>query len=263
MTLQNSIPPNLQIVPLPAFSDNYIWLIHNACHAIVVDPGDAAVVEQAITRLKLKLEAILITHHHLDHTGGVELLKNHHCCRVFGPSSNRNPGITDPVSEGSSIELTALQLQLSVLEVPGHTEEHIAYLGQGALFVGDTLFSAGCGRLLGGRAEQLHASLQRIATLPGNTRVYCAHEYTLSNLRFSHAVEPINPERDAWEQTCLQNRRVHQPTLPSSIALECAVNPFLRTRQDAIRHSLATQRGITVNDDLSCFTALRAWKDVF
>lgn len=263
MTIQHSASSATLIVPIPAFSDNYIWLIHNGREAAVIDPGDAGVVKVALERLNLRLVSILITHHHHDHTGGIELLRTLYSPRVYGPRDENITGLTDTVAEGHIINLDCLNLQLSVLEVPGHTRSHIAYLGQGAIFIGDTLFSGGCGRLLGGSAEQLYTSLQRICSLPGNTKVYCAHEYTLANLRFSRVVEANNPARDAWEQQCLDFRAADIPSVPTTLSRELEINPFLRTWNTDIRHAVSVQCGRPVTDDQTCFTELRKWKDRF
>lgn len=254
---------DLAVIPLPAFNDNYIWALVRGVHAAVVDPGDAKVVEHWLTDNGLDLTAILITHHHADHTGGIEALTARREIPVYGPAAHDIRGVTCGVAEGDMVELPSLDVHFTVLEVPGHTATHIAFLGHGMLFPGDTLFSAGCGRLLGGTAEQLHASLERLKALPAETRVYCTHEYTLSNLKFACAVEPANPERDAWMTQCETLRAAGEPTLPSMIGRERAINPFLRTDNPQIIASVSRQSGSRPRDAVECFTRLRAWKDCF
>ena len=272
MTIRHSAIHQPEILPLPAFQDNYIWLLRVDKHAAVVDPGDAEVVEHHLAAHGLELSAILITHHHADHIGGVRALSNSRDIPVFGPAAEDIDGVTCGVIEGDQIELPELGVRFEVFEVPGHTRTHIAFYAAdggeaeqpgGILFPGDTLFSAGCGRLLGGTAEQLHASLQRLAALPGETRVYCTHEYTLANLAFARIADPDNHERDAWLAECKRLRARGQPTLPTRIALERRINPFLRTGEASVIASVGTHHGQAVPDSLSCFTAMRAWKDVF
>lgn len=263
MNDQHSIFRSSDIIPLPAFRDNYIWLLRHGGQAAVVDPGDADVVESALRRHGLQLAAILITHHHHDHIGGVAALAGNHRVEVFGPAGEDIPSVTRAVGDGDTIELPGLGLTLQVLGVPGHTATHIAYLGADCLFIGDTLFSAGCGRLLGGTAEQLYRSLQRIAALPPDTRVYCAHEYTLANLAFSRAVDADNPDRDAWLAECRSLRTAGLPTLPSTIGRERRVNPFLRVDAPGIVAALTRHTGTRPPTPEAGFAALRAWKDVF
>lgn len=252
-----------EIIPLPAFGDNYLWLIKVGRQAAVVDPGDGDVVEAYLSAHALELTAILITHHHADHVGGIQTLTAGRRIPVYGPAAPRIPGVTIAVAEGDVVELPEQDIRFQVLEVPGHTSTHIAFLAPGILFPGDTLFSAGCGRLLGGTAEQLHASLQRLKRLPEETRVYCTHEYTLANLAFAVVAEPGNEERDAWYERCRGLRAQGAPTLPSTIGREKRINPFLRTDEERVRHAVASHNGKTPNDALACFTALRNWKDGF
>lgn len=251
------------IIPLPAFRDNYIWLLRHGRFAAVVDPGDAAVVETALQQQHLQLCAILLTHHHDDHIGGVAELAARHRPQVYGPAGEDIPAITRHVREGDEIVLNELDRRFSVLEIPGHTRTHIAYLAPGVLFPGDTLFSAGCGRLLGGTPDQMYESLRRLAQLPGDTGVYCAHEYTLANLAFSRAAEPINAARDARQAECEALRREGRPTLPSSIEREKQFNPFLRTDVAGLVDAVAAHSGVRPPGPRQCFAALRAWKDVF
>lgn len=251
----------MDIIPLPAFRDNYIWTLHDGRHAAVVDPGDAAPVEAFLAREGLQLSAILVTHHHADHVGGIAALVERRAVPVFGPARETIPGITRPLAEGDRIRVPDLDLELDVLEVPGHTLGHIAYFGAGVVFCGDTLFSAGCGRLFEGSAAQLHASLQKLAALPAETRVYCTHEYTLANLAFSQRVEPRNPARDAYLAECRERRAREAPTLPSTIGVERAVNPFLRVDEPQIVESVQRWLGHAPAGGSACFAALREWKN--
>jgi len=263
MTDQHSKIRSSDIIPLPAFRDNYIWLLRHGRSAAVVDPGDADVVDDALQQHGLQLDAILLTHHHDDHIGGVAELAARHHPQVFGPAGEHIPAITRHVREGDEIVLEALDLRFTVLEIPGHTCTHVAYLAPGILFPGDTLFSAGCGRLFGGTPGQMHDSLQRLAQLPGDTGVYCAHEYTLANLVFSLAAEPDNALRDTWLAECEALRRNDRPTLPSSIAREKQINPFLRTDVAGVIAAVTAHGGTRPAGPRECFAALRAWKDVF
>ena len=252
----------MQIVPLSAFRDNYIWALvaHGQC--IVVDPGEAAPVSIFLAQQHLALSAILITHRHNDHIGGVAELRERWPVPVFGPASIGV--VTQAVADGDEVELPGVGGTAAVIAVPGHTEEHIAYLHGKHLFCGDTLFAGGCGRLLGSStATELHASLQRIAALPGDTQVCCAHEYTLSNLRFARAVEPENSALQARAATCAALREAGQPTLPSRLADELATNPFLRTSQPAVRRAAEGHAAQALLEPTAVFAALRAWKDVF
>ena len=255
----------LQVTAIPAFADNYLWLIHDGQHAAVVDPGDAAPVEAALASLSLKLDAILLTHHHADHAGGVAALLAARNIPVYGPAKERIAGVSMPLSEGQQVTLPSLGLTLSVLDVPGHTAGHIAYVAadQGWLFCGDTLFAGGCGRLFEGTPEQMTASLAKFAALPDDTAVYCAHEYTVSNLRFAIAAEPDNlrlAERLAHEQ---QRRTRGEATVPSTIGLEKQTNPFLRYREPGVLKALQAQGKLERNDPVAAFAALREWKNAF
>lgn len=263
MNDQHSNFRSSDIIPLPAFRDNYIWLLRHGKHAAVVDPGNADVVEHALQQHGLALSAILITHHHHDHVGGVATLARNHGAQVIGPAGEDIPSLTRTVGDGDRVQLPELGLAFEVLEVPGHTATHIAFLGDGCLFIGDTLFSAGCGRLLGGTAGQLYRSLQRIAGLPAETRVYCAHEYTLANLNFSLAVDTENAARDAWLADCRALRAAGEPTLPTTIERERSINPFLRADTPGVLGAITRHTGNRPATPEACFTALRAWKDVF
>ena len=255
----------MTLLPLPAFDDNYIWMLHDGRQALVVDPGDEAPVLQALQTHGLQLTAILVTHHHVDHTGGVEELRTATGALVYGPAGEEMPEPLQRMGEGDTLDV--LGLRWTVLDVPGHTAGHIAWYcadcdGQPLLFCGDTLFSGGCGRLFEGTPAQMLASLDRLAALPGSTRVCCAHEYTLGNLRFALAVEPGNAALQQYARHCETLRAQQQPTLPSNIALECDINPFLRSRQPAVRASVRA-RAPAAADDTAVFAALREWKNQF
>lgn len=253
--------PEITVTAVPAFADNYIWLVSTGgSDCAVVDPGDAAPVRNVLKRQGMNLVAILLTHHHADHTGGVPELVRETGAEVFGPDDDRIPGAFQRVAEGDTIDLPALELCFQVLEVPGHTATHIALHGHGCLFCGDTLFSVGCGRLFEGTPEQMQDSLDKLAALPLATRVFCAHEYTLSNCDFARTIEPENPdlarrasEVEAW-------RAVGRITLPSTLEMELKVNPFLRTREPTVieaarRHDPQAEAGA------STFAVVRALKD--
>lgn len=257
----------MNIIPLPAFRDNYIWLIHDGRHAVVVDPGDAQPVEDFLVANTLALVGVLITHHHPDHVGGLAALLARRKLPVFGPANEAIAGVSHPLAEGDTALINELNLAFAVLDVPGHTAGHIAYYAAapapGALFCGDTLFSAGCGRLFEGTPAQLANSLAKFAALPDETRVYCTHEYTLSNLAFARAAEPGNAVRDAYATQCEALRTAHKPTLPSTIGREKAVNPFLRCAEPGVIGTVAAHTGNAPGDPVACLAALRAWKDVF
>lgn len=258
----------IQITALPAFSDNYIWLLQDATHrrCAVVDPGDSApVLAWLDAHPSWQLTDILVTHHHNDHTGGVLALKAHSGARVLGPALEAIPGRDVALEDGQRVRI--LDLDWQVLHVPGHTAGHIALFAadgeQPLLFCGDTLFSAGCGRLFEGTAAQMHTSLQRLASLPAQTRVYCTHEYTQSNLRFALAVEPDNPalQRRAVEVATLRERQL--PTLPTTLALELATNPFLRVHEATVRAMCGAHAKRPLTSPIEVFAALRSWKDNF
>lgn len=257
----------MKLLPLPAFSDNYIWMVHDGREALVVDPGDAAPVLQALRSLKLHLRTILVTHHHGDHTGGVAALREATSAQVHGPAREAIPQPFAPMQDGD--EVHTLGLRLSVIDVPGHTAGHIAYFcedigGAPALFCGDTLFSGGCGRLFEGTPAQMHASLARLAALAPATQVCCAHEYTLSNLAFARAVEPENAELARYIDHCKALREAGQPTLPSTLATELAINPFLRTGVAAvIDGARAHDPNTDANDPVAVLATLRQWKNDF
>ena len=253
----------MKLIPLPAFSDNYIWLLQHNGRALVVDPGDAQPVLNALSSAGWVLDLILVTHHHADHVGGVAELLAATSATAYGPAGEAMPDGVTPVGAHARVSWQGLDFQ--VLDVPGHTAGHIAYWGQPkglepVLFCGDTLFSGGCGRLFEGTPAQMLHSLDALARLPGNTQVCCAHEYTLSNLKFAGHVEPSNAELQAYTMHCQALRAQNLPTLPSSLAQELQINPFLRSRQPSVRASLA-QRTPTPMNDADYFAALREWKN--
>ena len=256
----------LQESPVRAFSDNYIWLIRSPADpgaAVVVDPGDDRPVEQALQEMRLRLAAILVTHHHADHVGGVAGLAARHGAQVFGPAREKMPCTAQALDDGGSADLEHLGLRFNVMAVPGHTLGHIAYAGHGALFCGDTLFSGGCGRLFEGTPSQMLDSLDRIAELPDATRVYCAHEYTLSNLKFAAAVEPDNLHVREALATTGQLRERDEITVPSTIGRERLINPFLRSRTPSVREAAERHEGRSLPTATDVFAAVRAWKDGF
>lgn len=256
----------MTLFPVPAFSDNYIWVLHDGQRALVVDPGEAEGVQAWLAQHHLKLDTILITHHHADHVGGVAALREATGARVIGPTHEPMPEPLQRVGEGEAV--SALGLRFEVIEVPGHTSGHIAYFcaevdGAPLLFCGDTLFSGGCGRLFEGTPAQMLDSLTRLAALPGNTRVCCTHEYTLSNLRFARAVEPGNAELSAHAAHCQLLRERNLPTLPSSIEREKQINPFLRAHVPAVAQTARAHDPDSPPGPLGVFTTLRAWKNTY
>lgn len=260
MFAKSIIPTHMNLIPIPAFADNYIWMIHNDQDALVVDPGDAQPVLEFLRERNLHLKTILVTHHHADHVGGVDVLRDATGAEVIGPAGEDIPQPASGVSQDDTVQ--ALGQTWSVMDVPGHTAGHIAFYtdafeGAPLLFCGDTLFSGGCGRLFEGTPAQMLHAMDMFAALPGNTRVCCTHEYTLSNLRFARAVEPNNTALASYQQHCEALRAAQQPTLPSTIATELAINPFMRSRQPSVRSAVAG------TEDVATFAALRAWKNTF
>ena len=260
-----SVKQPLHVTAIAAFADNYLWLIHDQRHAVVVDPGDAAPVLAMLASKQLELVAILLTHHHADHAGGVPALLNHAKVPVYGPAGEKIPGITHPLAENDVVSLPLLDLTMSVIDVPGHTAGHIAYVDpqRHNLFCGDTLFAGGCGRLFEGTPAQMTVSLAKLAALPDDTKVYCAHEYTVSNLLFAVAAEPDNvtlAKRLKHEQA---RRAVGEATVPSTIGIEKATNPFLRYRETGIVKQLQDKGKLQNSDPVAAFAALREWKNSF
>ncbi|MEY3650978.1 MAG: Hydroxyacylglutathione hydrolase [Pseudomonadota bacterium] len=249
----------LKITPIPAFQDNYIWMIQNGNHVAIVDPGDAAPVVSVLQKENLTLDAILITHHHNDHIGGVQSLLKAYPTKIFAPANESFDFPHQPVHENDLIQLPNLRLNLSVLDIPGHTIGHIAYYGLNHLFCGDTLFGGGCGRLFEGTHEQLFNSLQKLAALPEETLVYCAHEYTEQNLRFAIQVDSENPALKNRIASTKKIRASNTPSLPSSIGLEKNTNPFLRCDNQMIASTLELQ----APDTITVFKTLRNMRNNF
>jgi hydroxyacylglutathione hydrolase len=255
----------IEINPVPAFRDNYIWLIVNIDNRTVaiVDPGDATPVIERLKQSGWTPVAILVTHHHPDHTGGINTLLQYYQIPVYGPAHESIPGMTHPLAEGDVIAPDGLDLEFSILDVPGHTAGHIAYYGGGNLFIGDTLFMAGCGRLFEGTAAQLYHSLNKVAKLPNETVVYCTHEYTLANLRFAQTVEPHNTYITARIETTSNQREKNIPTVPGTLACEKTTNPFLRTDVEDVIFAAEKFAGHKLDHPVDVFAMIRKWKDIF
>ncbi|MFC3094899.1 hydroxyacylglutathione hydrolase [Alteromonas sediminis] len=254
----------LTVFPIPAFSDNYIWCIHDGCHAVVVDPGDAEPVMETLSQRGLRLDAVLITHHHYDHVDGLPALtRAYEGLAVYGPDNPKIKEITHKVKEGDQVSLEQFNLTFDVFEVPGHTLDHIAYYANNWLFCGDTLFSAGCGRLFEGTPAQMLASLNKLMTLPEQTQVYCTHEYTLANLAFAQAVEPNNETVTSTIQNVTDMRAAGLPSLPSRLDIEKQINPFLRAERQQNWPYVEQMTGEKVENTQNAFAAIRRWKDAF
>lgn len=266
----------MEVIAIPAFEDNYIWLLHEGTKemdlatrrraqssGVIVDPGLAEPVISTLKKYNISPCAILITHHHSDHIGGIRGLIAHYKIPVYGPANESIPSLTHSLQEGQRLQFSEHLPSFEVLETPGHTRGHIVYYGHGMLFCGDTLFGAGCGRLFEGSAQQMHSSLNKIRSLPNNTNVYCAHEYTLDNLAFARVVEPENPDILARFQDAALARKNNQPTLPSTLELEKRTNPFLRYDVPAVITAAEhfAQRRLTTDDEV--FAVTRYWKDVY
>ena len=253
----------LDVIPVRAFADNYVWTIRDDTHAAVVDPGDAAPVLDYLQREGLELAAILNTHHHADHVGGNAALLRRWSVPVFGPDDSRIPDVSQRLRDGDRITLPHFGIDFEVIDIPGHTRSHIAFHGGGMLFCGDTLFAVGCGRLFEGTPEQMHRSLQRLVQVPDSTRVYCGHEYTLSNIRFAKAAEPSNAALLELEKRAAAQRAKDLPTLPTDIGQEKATNPFLRVSEPQVVESASRYAGKPLTDPVSVLAAIRDWKNNF
>jgi hydroxyacylglutathione hydrolase len=249
--------------PVPAFSDNYVWLVTQpSSHAaVVVDPGEAELVLEILEKRELNLAAILLTHHHGDHVGGANELARSYRSPVYGPAKEKISAVDQPVGGGDLVHVPEAGLELEVVDVPGHTAGHIAYLGDGFAFVGDTLFAGGCGRIFEGTPEQMHGSLSQLAHLPAETQVYCAHEYTLANLLFAREVEPDNRALEAREERAHRTRAAGRPTVPSTIVEELETNPFLRCDQPSVIAAANKFTGRDLTSEVEVFATIRAWKD--
>ena len=255
--------PSIEIVPVRAFNDNYVWTLVNGSNAAVVDPGDAAPVLEYLRTHNLTLTAILNTHHHADHVGGNAALLQHFKVPVYGPYDERIATVTRRVREGDRFMLDGIDVELSVLEIPAHTRSHISFHNEDMLFCGDTLFACGCGRIFEGTPAQMHAALIKLTALPDRTRVYCGHEYTLSNIRFALAAEPGNPLLVEWEREAAAQRERGEVTLPSTIAREKAANPFVRCDQAGVIATASRRAGRPLTDAVSVLAEIRDWKNNF
>jgi hydroxyacylglutathione hydrolase len=253
----------MRIHGIRAFQDNYIWALQHGNTCVVVDPGDAAPVLAYLEKHKLHLSAILITHHHHDHTGGIAELLAHFPCPVYGPENSRTREISHPLADKQQITVPGIELPMVVYTCPGHTLDHIAFYSAPYLFCGDTLFAGGCGRMFEGTPELFYPSLQRLAGLPADTQVYCAHEYTQSNLAFAAAVEPSNLAISQRQAEVAQLRAEQQTTVPSEMASEHATNPFLRAHLPSVKAAAEAHCGHSLSNATAVFAILREWKNTF
>jgi hydroxyacylglutathione hydrolase len=251
----------LQIWPIEIFDDNYVWVLEtpDTDRVAVVDPGDGVPVIDALEERELRVDAVLLTHHHHDHVGGVNDLIDRDHPAVYGSPADAVPGVDRPVGDGDTIPLPGIELE--VVALPGHTSNHLGYIGAGVALVGDTLFAGGCGRLFGGTAQQLHASLVRLSELPPETKIYCAHEYTIANLRFAAEVEPENRALAERLASVEAVRAENQPTVPSTMAYELATNPFLRCTEPSVIAAAEVRAGRALSGPAEVFSVIRSWKD--
>jgi hydroxyacylglutathione hydrolase len=251
------------VLPVRAFRDNYIWTLRQGESVVVVDPGDAQPVLDYLARERVRLVAILATHHHADHVGGIATLRARHDVPVYGPRHEPIATLTRPVGGGDTVTIPEVDASFEIIDIPGHTRAHIAYYGAQALFCGDTLFACGCGRVFEGTPEQMSASLARLAALPDDTRVYCGHEYTLANIAFARTVEPGNAALATLEAEAREQRAQDRPTLPSTVGREKATNPFLRCTEAAVVRAAEAYLGAQTTSPVAVFAALREWKNRF
>ncbi|MDQ1362685.1 MAG: hydroxyacylglutathione hydrolase [Pseudomonadota bacterium] len=254
----------LNITPIPAFSDNYIWMLQRSGSSavVLVDPGETRRILRQVDEQGIRPVALLITHHHADHAGGIaQLLERFPALEVYGPASENIAGVTHPVRQDDRIDIAEMNISFQILDVPGHTRGHVAYYGEGVLFCGDTVFACGCGRLFEGTPEQMTESLEKIAALPAATKLYCAHEYTLSNIGFARWVEPDNENLLQRDDDDMARQEKGIPTVPSTLDLELKTNPFLRYRVPAVKQAAEEFAGKKLNSDAEVFAAIRRWKD--
>ncbi|WP_292993850.1 hydroxyacylglutathione hydrolase [Nitrosomonas sp.] len=256
----------LNVHPIHAFSDNYIWVIHNQTHAAVIDPGIASPVIEYLLSKKLQLSAILITHHHHDHTGGNTELLQSFDVPVYGPHNESIATVSHPLREGDQVNLEKMSLNLMIIDTPGHTRGHIAYYGSNPfnmVFCGDTLFACGCGRVFEGTAQQMYQSLQKLSQLPSDTLIFCTHEYTLGNIQFAKVVDPKNAKLIEFEIAAQELRNRNIPTIPTTLILERKINPFIRCDQREIIASAQNYSEKSLPGPIEVFTVLREWKNNF
>jgi hydroxyacylglutathione hydrolase len=255
------MPEKLQVVPLRAFKDNYVWTLRKGRYAAAVDPGEASPVLEYLAAENLELTAILATHHHQDHVGGIAEILQTRKVPVYGPRGEPIATLTQAVAGGDTVSLEQLGVSFEVLDIPGHTRAHVAYYGASMLFCGDTLFACGCGKAFEGTPQQLYESLEKLMALPDETLVYCGHEYTLANIRFAKAVEPDNAALLEREASDSRLRSENRPTLPSTIGREKSTNPFVRVSRPAVIESANKYLGKRLSSPAGVFAALRQWKN--
>lgn len=255
----------LDILPIQALRDNYIWTLINRSnnYAICVDPGESQPLLDCLEREKAKLAAILITHHHWDHTNGIKDIIKHHDVPVYGPKKEHIPHLTYPLSENDIVQIKELEISFKIIEIPGHTKGHIAYYGQKMLFCGDTLFTAGCGRIFEGTTEQMFESLHKLASLPKDTLIYCGHEYTENNLHFALALEPNNENLQQRLKQTENLRQKKQATVPAQLEIERLTNPFLRSHEKSICQAAEKFSGKELRTPIEVFAEIRNWKNHF